>query len=640
MDKPDLIVCCVVGDGESETGPTAAAWHGYKYIDPKESGAVIPILHVNGFKISERTIPGVMDNKELVTLYTGYGYQVRFVEDLDNIDADLATSMEWALSEIKKIQKAARSGNPIMKPRWPMLIMRTPKGWGCPQKVDGEFIEGSFHAHQVPLMKAKNNPEQLKQLQEWLGKYEPEELFQKDGAPNKTVTSVIPKNEKKRMGQILETYDAHQDLKLPEWRKYAAKPGDAVSCMQAVGKFLDQILVDNPTSMRIFSPDELVSNKLDAVFDHTGRNFQWDEFSTAQGGRVIEMLSEHTLQGFLQGYTLTGRTGIFPSYESFLGIVHTMMVQYSKFGKMARDTTFRRDISSINYLETSTWTRQEHNGFSHQNPSFIGAVLNLKPTEARVYLPPDANTFLSTMNHCLGSKNYVNLMVGSKQPAPVFLDAEQAEKHCKAGASVWKFCSTDQGLDPDVVLVGIGSEITFEVISAAAYLRQHAPYIRIRVVNVTDLMILGRQSSHPHSLTDQDFDALFTAAGPIHFNYHGYPAELQGLLFGRANMDRITIEAYAEEGSTTTPFDMMLRNRVSRYDVAEYAVRGAAKRNEKCRLEMAALISELRHKAKKTREYIWEKNEGESFILVQSYFVALSRVLFSPLLEGCFLDNS
>ena len=604
MDKPDLVVCCVVGDGESESGPTATAWHAAKYIDPAESGAVLPVVHVNGFKISERTIYGCMDDKEMVALFTGYGYQCRFVEDLDDIDADMYHSMKWALGEIYKIQKAARSGKAIVKPRWPVLIMRTPKGWGGPKKVHGEFIEGSFRSHQVPLMAAKKEESELRDLQAWLGSYKPRELFSKGGEIDEAISNIVPKDDRKKLGQQIDTYGSHEVLKLPDWRKYSVKKGDQASCMQTIGELLDQTLFDNPKSIRIFSPDELVSNKLDAVFRHTGRNFQWDEFANARGGRVIEILSEHTCQGFLQGYTLTGRTGLFPSYESFLGIVHTMMVQYSKFNKMARETNWRKDISSINYLETSTWTRQEHNGFSHQNPSFIGAVLNLKPGAARVYLPPDANTFLSTLVHCLRSVNYVNLMVGSKQAQPVFLNAEEADSHCRAGASVWKFASVEEGLDPDVVLVGIGAELTFEVIEAAAMLRKIAPSLRIRVVNVTDLMILGHEGVHPHALSHEDFDALFTPNRPIHFNYHGYANELKGLLFGRPNLHRVSIEAYDEEGSTTTPLDMMLRNRVSRYHVAEAAIKGGASRNEKVKLDMHETLSRIRHDLAKLQERI------------------------------------
>jgi len=604
MDKPEQITVVVVGDGESETGPTATAWHGYKYIDPKESGAIIPILHVNGFKISERTIPGVMDDKELVTLYTGYGYQVKFVEDLDDIHGDMASAMDWAVKEIKRIQGAARSDNPIMKPRWPMLILRTPKGWGGPKVVDGKPVEGNYRAHQVPLMKAKKDPGQLKQLQEWLTSYKPKDLFTTDGHIKPLVTRILTDNPDKLLGQRKETYAGYRPLDMEDWKKWGVKKGDEASCMLTIGEFLDDIFVKNPKDIRLFSPDELESNKLSAVFKHTNRNFQWDQFSNARGGRVIEMLSEHTLQGFLQGYTLTGRTGIFPSYESFLGIVGTMMVQYAKFSKMGQETSWRQPIASLNYIETSTWTRQEHNGFSHQNPSFISLVLNLKPQAARVYLPPDANTFLSTISHCLRSKNYVNLMIGSKQPSPVFLSPEEADAHCRAGASVWKFASTDDGLNPDVVLVGIGVEITFEVIAAAALLRKIAPQLRVRIVNVTDLMILQNAGGHPHALTDDDFNSLFTSDRPIHFNFHGYPSELKGLLFGRPHLERVSIEAYAEEGSTTTPFDMMLRNRVSRYHVAESAIRGGAKHNEKVRLQQHELISNLKHSIEKDKEFI------------------------------------
>jgi xylulose-5-phosphate/fructose-6-phosphate phosphoketolase len=519
-------------------------------------------------------------------------------------DHDLATSMQWALEEIRKIQKAARSGKPIMKPRWPVLIMRTPKGWSGPKKVDGQFVEGSFHAHQVPLMKAKTDKEHLADLQKWLLSYGPAKLFTEKGDATDSIKSIIPVESHKKLGQRVETYKHHEILKLPDWRQFGVDKGGEQSCMKVTGKFLDKSLVNNPKSLRIFSPDELESNKLDAVLENTGRNFQWDEFSNARGGRVIEILSEHTCQGFLQGYTLTGRTGVFPSYESFLGIVHTMMVQYCKFNKMGRETTWRKDISSINYIETSTWTRQEHNGFSHQNPSFIGAVLNLKPDAARVYLPPDANTFLSTVAHCLRSKNYVNLMVGSKQPQPVFLSVEEAEKHCQAGASVWKFASTDDGINPDVTLVGIGSELMFEVIAAASILRRLCPQLRVRVVNVTDLMILEAETLHPHALSNDEFSALFTPDRPIHFNYHGYANEIKGLLFGRKNLDRVSINCYNEEGSTTTPFDMMLRNHVSRYHVAAAAIKGASEHNPKVAIDMTTLLAEVKHQITKVQDYI------------------------------------
>ncbi|KZT39555.1 D-xylulose 5-phosphate/D-fructose 6-phosphate phosphoketolase [Sistotremastrum suecicum HHB10207 ss-3] len=615
MDKPDLIVACVIGDGEAETGPTATAWHGYKYLDPAESGAVLPILHVNGFKISERTIFGCMDDKEIISLFSGYGYQVRIVEDLENIDQDLAASIEWAIHEIKRIQKAARTHKPIVKPRWPVIILRTPKGWSGPKELNGKLIEGSFASHQVPLTNVKTDKHEFSMLKEWLESYDIHSLLQKHGEPIDEIQQVIPWDENKRMGMRKETYDAHAPLELPLWSDSEVKKGSQESCMEVVGGYLLKVVASNPKTFRIFSPDELVSNKLFAVLEapNSGRNFQWDIASRNKGGRVVEVLSEHTCQGMLQGYTLTGRTGLFPSYEAFLGIVGTMCAQYAKFVKMARETDWRRDISSINYVETSTWTRQEQrripngripdNGFSHQNPSFIGSILALKASIARVYLPPDANCFLSTVAHCLRAKHYVNLMVGSKQPTPVWLSAEEADKHCIAGASVWKFASTDGGVKPDVVLVGIGVEVTFEVIAAAALLRKLVPELRVRVVNVTDLMILSGSGSHPHALDEDAFDALFTKDAPIHFNYHGYPIELRGLLFGRKQSNHITIEGYKEEGTTTTPFDMLLCNNVSRFDVAIAAVRGGATRNPKVQVVAHQLIAGLKHEHQKAAEY-------------------------------------
>ncbi|KAG1871994.1 XFP N-terminal domain-containing protein [Suillus tomentosus] len=612
MDNPHLVVTCVVGDGEAETGPTATAWHGYKYIDPQESGAVLPIVHLNGFKISERTIYGCMDDKELIALFSGYGYKVRIVSDLKDIDQDLAASMEWALNEISLIQSAARANTPIFKPRWPILILRTPKGWTCPKMMHGEFIEGSFRSHQVPLPQAKTSQEELQALQGWLQSYGPHELFATkgsrgvvEGAPTEELLSIVPDRRDKMLGCRKEAHAAFQPIKVSDWTQFGVQKGSQESCMIVVGTLLRDTIDKNPNTFRIFSPDELVSNKLDGVFKLTGRNLQWDEKSCANGGRVIEILSEHTCQGMLQGYTLTGRTALFPSYEAFLGIVHTMMVQYSKFKKMAHETAWRHDVGSVNYLETSTWARQDHNGFSHQNPSFIGAVLNLKPALARVYLPPDANCFLSTMSHCLRAKNYVNLMVGSKHLTPVWLSPEEANKHCFAGSSIWKFASVDDGLNPDVVLVGIGVEVTFEVIAAAALLRKMVPTLRVRVVNVTDLMILGPHGSHPHALSADDFDTLFTNDKNIIINYHGYPIEVKGLLFGRPAVDRTAIEGYREEGTTTSPFDMMLCNHTSRYHVAAAAIRAGARFNGNFSKDPEADANALMDMAKEDTEYIF-----------------------------------
>ncbi|KAI8671755.1 hypothetical protein NCS57_00651600 [Fusarium keratoplasticum] len=607
MDNPDLIVTCVIGDGEAESGPTAAAWHSIKYIDPAESGAVIPILHANGFKISERTIFGCMDNKELVSLFSGYGYQPAIVETLNEIDVELASALEWAISEIRSIQRAAREGKPIAKPRWPMIILRTPKGWTGPKKVDNDIIEGSFRAHQIPIPNANKDEKHLKILQDWLQTYDAGRLL-KDGKPTKSILEIIPQKDEKRLGQLKQTYDPYKALKLPDWKPFSVEISQQSSCMQQTGKFLDKVITENPKSFRIFSPDELESNKLNAVLEHTGRNFQWDEYSRAQGGRVIEILSEHCCQGWMQGYTLTGRTALFPSYESFLGIIHTMMVQYSKFNKVAGEVEWRGSLSSINYIESSTWARQEHNGFSHQNPSFIGAVLNLKAEAARVYLPPDANCFLSTIHHCLKSKNYVNLMIGSKQPTAVYLSPSDAAEHCRKGAGVWKFASTDGGKDPDVVLVGVGVEVTFEVVKAAEMLRQLLPDLRVRVINVTDLMVLASESHHPHALSRVDFLDMFTEDKAVCFNYHGYAAELQGLLFGRPGLHRMTVEGYKEEGTTTTPFDMMLVNGVSRFDVAKRALRGAAKCKDEVKNKLDGMLKKIDTRVEEVKAYI--RDEG------------------------------
>jgi len=599
MDKPDLIAIAVIGDGESETGPTATAWHAHKFIDPKESGAVIPILHLNGYKISERTLPGTMDDLELVTLFTGYGYQVRFVEygnlpqsteEIQEktlaLNKSMAVSMEWAYQEIRKIQTAARSGKPITKPRWPVIIMRTPKGMTGPARVDNQTMVGSFHAHQVPLPRAKSDDEQLAALQTWLSSYDVHELFvdqSGSATPNPAdpgalfspdVLRILPPREDRRLGMTKETYDGYEPLDVPDFRDFVTEKADRfISPMKAIGALLTEVVKRNPTNFRIFSPDELGSNKLDSVFDVTNRQFQWDPETAHRGGRVVEMLSEHTLQGFLQGYTLTGRTGLFPSYEAFLGIVTTMVQQYAKFNKMAVETPWRSDIASLNYIETSTLWRQEHNGFSHQNPGFISSLLTLPHDMVRVYLPPDAATAVSVMAHCLRSKNYVNLIIGSKAEGKSYLNREESERHCVAGLSVWKKYSTDDGERPDVVLVGIGVETTAEVIAAAGLLKKEG--VRVRVVNVVDLMVLGEPGTHPHALSPEAFDSIFGVETPVVINYHGYPAQVKSLLFTRNHSiarKRMEILGYIEEGTTTTPWMMLRMNQAGRFDIAERAV--------------------------------------------------------------------
>ncbi|WVR07520.1 hypothetical protein IAU60_004562 [Kwoniella sp. DSM 27419] len=561
MDKPDHITVAVIGDGESETGPTATAWHAHKYLDPAESGAVLPILHLNGFKIGERTIPGTMDDLEIACLFTGYGYQVRIVEyvgassDHEHdvaINYDMAVSMEWAYKEIRKIQTAARSGKPITKPRWPLIIMRTPKGWTGPRKSA------------VPLPAAAKDDKEFELLEQWLKSYGPDELFHTEAAGiiDEVALRIIPQDQQKRMGMVDATYRGFQPLDTPDWKDFTHKLDEPVSNMKAVGSYVADIIKRNPKSFRIFSPDEITSNKLDEALQVSHRNFQWDPETANNGGRVIEMLSEHTLQGWMQGYTLTGRHALFPSYESFLGIVQTMIEQYAKFVKMALETKWRGDIAGMTYIETSTLWRQEHNGYSHQNPGLIGSFVALPRHLARIYLPADANCSTD-----------INLVVGSKNPTQGWLTADEAERHCIAGASVWPKYSSEGGLNPDIVLVGCGVEVTFEVIAAAAILRNQG--VKVRVVNINDLLILGEVGSHPHALTQESFNSLFTADRPVIMNFHGYPKDMASLLFNRnahIGRSRFDILGYIEEGTTTTPWSMLRLNNTSRYTLADIAV--------------------------------------------------------------------
>ncbi|KAF8331506.1 phosphoketolase [Cantharellus anzutake] len=603
MDKPNLITVAVIGDGESETGPTATAWHAHKFIDPKESGAVLPILHLNGYKISERTVPGTMDDLELAALFTGYGYQVRFVEygplaeskeeekrKEYELNVNTAVSLEWAYEEIRKIQKAARSGNPITKPRWPIIILRTPKGYTGPRSVDGLPVLGSFRAHQVPLPAAKTDDKQLASLGEWLKSYDVTPLIVGDRGQSEKVSRlpgdvhpealfshtalrILPKKVERRIGMIKESYAGYEPLDVPAFEDFVDTSKKEQSPMKAVGAYLVEVVKRNPTTFRIFSPDELGSNKLDKVFDVTHRLFQWDPETAHAGGRVVEMLSEHTLQGFLQGYSLTGRTGLFPSYEAFLGIVTTMVQQYAKFAKIAVETNWRTDVPSLNYIMTSTLWRQEHNGYSHQNPGFIGSLLTLPRSMVRVYLPPDAATAVSVIAHCLRSKNYVNLIIGSKADTPAYLTVEETDRHCIAGVSVWKKYSTDGGINPDVVLVGIGVETTAEIIAAASLLKKEG--VRVRVINVIDLMVLGEYGSHPHALSKESFEGLFGTDTPVVINFHGYPAHVKALLFERnqsITRKRFEVLGYIEEGTTTTPWSMLRLNKAGRFDIVDNAI--------------------------------------------------------------------
>ncbi|HVB21440.1 MAG TPA: phosphoketolase family protein [Ktedonobacteraceae bacterium] len=616
MDNPELIVGCIVGDGEAETGPTATAWHSYKFLDPAESGAVLPIVHINGYKIANPTIYGTMSDEELLDLFTGYGYQVVFVESND-LDASLYGAMDWAYHEIRRIQQAARSGNAISKPRWPVLLMRSLKGMGGIKELDGEPIEGSFRAHQVPVTDVKTNPAHLQLVEQWLRSYHAEELFDQNWRPLPEILEQCPKGDK-RMGSNPHTYGGRirKDLDLPDIHGYAVSvseghDGADASSVEAVAKYLEEVVRRNPHIFRIFSPDELESNKLAAVLNATKRDFQWpipphNEKLSSHDGRVIEVLSEHDCQAWLQGYLLTGRHGMFPSYEAFMNIIVSMMDQFSKFLKMSQEIPWRLPISSLNYFETSTLWRQEHNGFSHQSPGLINDILNRKARVSRVYLPPDANCLISTVSHCLRSKEYVNLVIANKPSMPQWLSMDDAIAHCRAGASIWPWASIDDGINPDVVLVGIGDNPTLEVMAAASLLRQDIPELRVRVVNVTDLFVLEDNRDHPHGLEADLFEALFTADRPVVINFHGYPSAVKQLLFGRHSVRRFHINGYQEEGTTTTPFDMNVRNGTSRYQVASQAIRLAAAQNPQVAIKTIELVHKYEYILVAHRRYIEE----------------------------------
>lgn len=610
MNHPDLIVTCLVGDGEAETGPLATSWHSHKWIDPKSSGAVIPILHLNGYKISSCTIFGSMSDHDLECLFQGYGYQVRIVHDIEHIDVEMAAAMEWAYQEIKTIQNAARVENkPIFRPRWPMIVLQTPKGWTGVKEFDGKKIEGSYRAHQIPLKEAKKNSKELAALEQWLTSYNTSDLFEADGSVKKDVLSILPP-EHLRMGRSKYANPEFKALALPELLQYAvnidtSKRGSVMeSPTGLMGKFLADVWKNNSNRFKIFSPDELESNKLDWIFNMTKRNYQWErpEFAAKDGG-VVEVLSEHNCQGWLQGYTMTGRFGIFPSYEAFLGIITTMLVQYIKFIDVASTLKWRQKYPAMTYVETSTLWRQEHNGFSHQQPGFLNSLLSMKSQYIRIYLPPDANTLVCTINHCLKGKHYCNLIVSSKLPQPVWLTMQEAIDHCRVGCGIWKWASTDEGLNPDVVLVGCGNEITTEVIAAAMLLREHVPLMRVRVVNVTDLMVFDSQRSHPRYLTDAAFDALFTKDKPVIFNFHGYPSCIKQLLHGRPKTERFDIHGYLEEGTTTTPFSMLTCNKVSRYDICISALEKVMVNNPIIALDATMKIAHFQHKLRLHKEY-------------------------------------
>ncbi|MCA1576903.1 MAG: phosphoketolase family protein [Acidobacteria bacterium] len=575
FDSPDLIACCVVGDGEAETGPLATSWHSNKFLNPTRDGAVLPILHLNGYKISGPTVLARLSNDELTHLLVGYGHKPYFVEgdEPEPMHQLMAATLDVVFAEIQSMQKDARENGSLDRPQWPMIVLRSPKGWTGPKVVDNKPAEGSFRSHQVPLSELATKPEHLRQLEEWLRSYEPHELFDKGGKLKADIAELAPKGAR-RMGANPHANGGLllKDLKLPDYRTYAVEvpqPGTIeAQATRVMGRFLRDIIKLNPDRFRLMGPDETASNRLDAVFEVTDR--MWlgplptDEHESPDG-RVMEILSEHMCEGWLEGYLLTGRHGFFSCYEAFIHIIDSMFNQHAKWLKVCRQIPWRRPIASLNYLLTSHVWRQDHNGFSHQDPGFIDHVVNKKAEVVRVYLPPDANTLLSVTDHCLRSRNYVNVIIAGKQPALQYLSMDEAIKHCSEGIGVWSWASNDQGSEPDVVMACCGDVPTLEALAAVDLLNQHFPELKVRLINVVDLMTLQPQTEHPHGLSDKEFDLLFTTDKPIIFVFHGYPWLIHRLTYRRTNHKNLHVRGYKEEGTTTTPFDMCVLNDIDRF---------------------------------------------------------------------------
>jgi xylulose-5-phosphate/fructose-6-phosphate phosphoketolase len=577
FDNPDLLSLCVIGDGEAETGPLAASWHSNKFVNPARDGAVLPVLHLNGYKIANPTVLARIGEDELRSLLEGYGHSPRFVagDDPQTVHQQLAATLDEVLDEIAGIQERARAGD-HRRPSWPMIVLRTPKGWTGPKEVDGLPAEGTFRSHQVPLANLSDNPDHLRELERWLRSYRPEELFDDEGCLQEELRALCPVGERRMSanphangGSLL------RDLELPDFRDYGVAveaPGTTSSeATRVLGAWLRDVMRANQfaTNFRVFGPDETASNRLGALFEQTDRAWVADrregDDHLSPDGRVMEILSEHLCQGWLEGYLLTGRHGIFNCYEAFIHIVDSMFNQHAKWLKVTRAIPWRRPIASLNYLLSSHVWRQDHNGFSHQDPGFIDHVVNKKAEIVRVYLPPDVNCLLSVADHCLRSRNYVNVIVAGKQPSLDFLSMDEALTHCTRGIGIWEWASSEPGEEPDVVLACAGDIPTLETVAAAALLREHLPDLRVRVVNVVDLMRLQPESEHPHGLPDSEFDALFTTSQPVIFAYHGYPWLIHRLTYRRANHHNLHVRGYKEEGTTTTPFDMVMLNDLDRF---------------------------------------------------------------------------
>lgn len=618
FDNPDLIVACLIGDGEAETGPLAASWHAPKFLNPRRDGAVLPVLHLNGYKLSGPALMARMAPADLEQLFAGLGYEARSVEGDDpaRVHPAMWAALDWSYDRIRAIQKDAREGKRSQAIRWPLIVLRTPKGWTGPKQLDGVAIEGTFHSHQIPIEDPRSNPQHLKAVEAWLRSYRPGELFGKDGRPAGDVTAVLPERDK-RLGR-----NAHANggallvpLKIPDPAAYAVavrQPGDSrTEGTRILGQLLRDVFRENEAAgnFRLFCPDETTSNRLNAVFEATSRVFMeplvaTDEFLSS-GGRVVEILSEHCCEGWLEGYLLTGRHGIFACYEAFTTIVDSMMAQYAKWQKMAAELPWRKPVASLNYLLTSHVWEQDHNGYSHQGPAFINMMLTKKLSQIRIYLPPDANCLLATVDHCLRSRDYINLVVGSKKPMPQWLDIDAARAHCAQGAGVWEWAGNDEGRQPDVVLAGAGDVPMREVVAAAWLLRRALPELRMRVVNVVDLLTLESRGDHPHGLDERAFAGMFTQDAPVVFAFHGYPMVIHELIYRRPDPGRFHVRGYIEEGTTTTPFDMLVLNRMSRYHLAIEALNRVARLRSRAGDAIAAFEAVLTAH----RHYIVEHDE-------------------------------
>ena len=619
FDNPDLIVACVIGDGEAETGALATSWHSNKFLDPATNGAVLPILHLNGYKIANPCVLARISHEELDQLFRGYGYTPYFVEghEPEKMHQLMAATLDRAIGEIKQIQSDARSHNGVVdRPRWPMVVLRSPKGWTCPREIDSKRTEDYWRSHQVPMGEMHQNPAHVKILEQWMKSYKPEELFDKNGRLQAELADLPPRGERRMSANPHANGGLFlKDLRLPDFRDYAvevASPGDVnAEATRVMGGFLRDVMKLNLPSknFRLFSPDENNSNRWQDVLEVTNRawvaeHFDYDD-KLAPDGRVMEMLSEHQCQGWLEGYLLTGRHGFFSCYEAFIHIIDSMFNQHAKWLKVCNDIPWRRPIASLNYLLSSHVWRQDHNGFSHQDPGFIDHVVNKKAEVVRVYLPPDANCLLSVTDHCLRSRNYVNVIVAGKQPAPQWLNMDQAVKHCTAGIGIWEWASNDRGTEPDVVMACCGDVPTLETLAAVDLMRRHVPELKIRVINIVDLMTLQSPREHPHGLSDQDFDALFTKDKPIIFAFHGYPWLIHRLTYRRTNHDNLHVRGYKEEGTTTTPFDMCVLNDLDRY----HLVQDVIDRLPQLGARAAYVKQAIRDALIDHKEYIYEHGE-------------------------------